>query len=225
MGEAGAWLGTAAAPTLPQKPRCSSAWPGVGWDGRLNFFAVQNKIVMETAKIRVWDYRFGVADLFWGWGLGTELGALANCSCAHLTLEHQMFCSLSEKNRGIEVCLWLRRKIEIAKTSGLQGVSVGVFCSLATSAPHCRVEMTGECGFWPLPLRVGQGKVALSVHHCPWVWQPPFCRQPKSAVRIVRGEVLMAAQLSSQLPGIVLMSVYDLSWCLQWFWCNKWTPF
>lgn len=53
MGEAGAWLGTAAAPTLPQKPRCSSAWPGVGWDGRLNFFAVQNKIVMETAKIRV----------------------------------------------------------------------------------------------------------------------------------------------------------------------------
>lgn len=28
---------------------------GLGWDGKLNFFAVQNKIVMGTAKIREFE--------------------------------------------------------------------------------------------------------------------------------------------------------------------------
>lgn len=71
--------------------------------------------------------------------------------------------------------MWLCYKIEIVKTNGLHGVSVDMFCSLTTSEPHCRVEITGVCGFWPLPLSMGQGKVALNVHHRPCVWEPTFC--------------------------------------------------
>lgn len=35
-----------------------------------------------------------------------------------------------------------------------------MFSSLTTSDPHCRVEITGVCGFWPLPHSMGQEKVA-----------------------------------------------------------------
>lgn len=52
-----------------------------------------------------------------------------------------------------------------------------------------------------------------------------LCADNQNLVSGSQGEVLMAMQLSGRLPGTVLMSVYDPSWCLQWFWCNKWTPF
>lgn len=54
---------SAAAPALPRKPRCS-AWPRMGLNGKLSLFAVQHKRVMETTKIRVCYYQFGVANLF-----------------------------------------------------------------------------------------------------------------------------------------------------------------
>lgn len=94
--------------------------------------------------------------------------------------------ALSPKSTGVSrsVCGFVTK---LARASGLRGVSVDMFCSLTTSESRCRVEITGVCGFWPLPLSVGQGKVALSVHHRPWVWEPPFCRRSKSGIRIIRG--------------------------------------
>lgn len=62
MGEAGAWLAVLQLPLCPRNPNVPLH--GLEWDGKLNFFAVQNKTVMETAKIRVCDYGFGVTDLF-----------------------------------------------------------------------------------------------------------------------------------------------------------------
>lgn len=72
--------------------------------------------------------------------------------------------------------MWLSYKIEVVKTSVLCAVSVDKFYSLTTSEAHRRVEITGVCGFWSLPLSAGKEKVTLSVHHCPWVWEPPVCR-------------------------------------------------
>lgn len=60
MGEAGVWL------ALLQLLLCpgSTSVPlhGLEWGGRLNFVAIRSKTVMETAKIRVYNYQFGVTD-------------------------------------------------------------------------------------------------------------------------------------------------------------------
>lgn len=62
MGEAGVWLALLQLLLCPGNT--SVLLYSLEWGGRLNFVAIQSKTVMDTAEIRVYNYQFGVTDLF-----------------------------------------------------------------------------------------------------------------------------------------------------------------
>lgn len=62
MGEAGVWLALLQLLLCPGNT--SVLLYSLEWDGRLNFVAIRSKTVMDTAEIRVYNYQFGVTDLF-----------------------------------------------------------------------------------------------------------------------------------------------------------------